>query len=157
MGSEMCIRDRGMNLVDHEDDVPGGLDLLHDLLKALFKLTPVLGASHQQTDIEGEDALVFEDVRHIAGVDALGKALGDCGLTHAGLTNQHRVVLGAATQDLDDPFDFVLTTDDGVELAVGGLLGQVAAEFIQGRGLGCLLYTSPSPRDGLLSRMPSSA
>ena len=24
-------------------------------------------------------------------------------------------------------------------------------------GLSCLLYTSPSPRDGLLSRMPSSA
>ena len=24
-------------------------------------------------------------------------------------------------------------------------------------GLACLLYTSPSPRDGLLSRMPSSA
>ena len=30
----------------------------------------------------------------------------------------------------------MLTTDDGVELAVGGLLGQVATEFIQGRGLG---------------------
>ena len=29
----------------------------------------------------------------------------------------------------------------------------------RGRGhkKGCLLYTSPSPRDGLLSRMPSSA
>ena len=26
-----------------------------------------------------------------------------------------------------------------------------------GRGIPCLLYTSPSPRDGLLSRMPSSA
>ena len=25
------------------------------------------------------------------------------------------------------------------------------------RDIGCLLYTSPSPRDGLLSRMPSSA
>ena len=25
------------------------------------------------------------------------------------------------------------------------------------RNMGCLLYTSPSPRDGLLSRMPSSA
>ena len=25
------------------------------------------------------------------------------------------------------------------------------------RLIGCLLYTSPSPRDGLLSRMPSSA
>ena len=29
-----------------------------------------------------------------------------------------------------------------------------AVAFISG---GCLLYTSPSPRDGLLSRMPSSA
>ena len=30
--------------------------------------------------------------------------------------------------------------------------------FITGGGCsGCLLYTSPSPRDGLLSRMPSSA
>ena len=26
-----------------------------------------------------------------------------------------------------------------------------------GQLVGCLLYTSPSPRDGLLSRMPSSA
>ena len=27
----------------------------------------------------------------------------------------------------------------------------------KGKTSGCLLYTSPSPRDGLLSRMPSSA
>ena len=32
-----------------------------------------------------------------------------------------------------------------------------AADVIAARGLPCLLYTSPSPRDGLLSRMPSSA
>ena len=29
--------------------------------------------------------------------------------------------------------------------------------FVNGRVIDCLLYTSPSPRDGLLSRMPSSA
>ena len=29
--------------------------------------------------------------------------------------------------------------------------------MIVGGLIGCLLYTSPSPRDGLLSRMPSSA
>ena len=28
---------------------------------------------------------------------------------------------------------------------------------VGGKLMGCLLYTSPSPRDGLLSRMPSSA
>ena len=30
-------------------------------------------------------------------------------------------------------------------------------EILDGRLKTCLLYTSPSPRDGLLSRMPSSA
>ena len=30
-------------------------------------------------------------------------------------------------------------------------------EFLNLKHLACLLYTSPSPRDGLLSRMPSSA
>ena len=29
--------------------------------------------------------------------------------------------------------------------------------LLPGRDVTCLLYTSPSPRDGLLSRMPSSA
>ena len=32
-----------------------------------------------------------------------------------------------------------------------------AKEQLEGKGRICLLYTSPSPRDGLLSRMPSSA
>ena len=36
--------------------------------------------------------------------------------------------------------------------AIGGM-----AETYWGKNKGCLLYTSPSPRDGLLSRMPSSA
>ena len=40
---------------------------------------------------------------------------------------------------------------------------RLSAPKLKGTGLGldansvCLLYTSPSPRDGLLSRMPSSA
>ena len=29
--------------------------------------------------------------------------------------------------------------------------------LVLGEGTNCLLYTTPSPRDGLLSRMPSSA
>ena len=66
--------------------------------------------------------------------------------------------------------DLGFITDDHLEMLVeeqaqnpGQMIGQVAQEMglitdeqlIQ--ALGCLLYTSPSPRDGLLSRMPSSA
>ena len=42
----------------------------------------------------------------------------------------------------------------GVEIAVGF---QRRGHPSMAAALGCLLYTSPSPRDGLLSRMPSSA
>ena len=38
-----------------------------------------------------------------------------------------------------------------------GLVNDAAAALVGKRPEDCLLYTSPSPRDGLLSRMPSSA
>src|SRR5680860_1064257 len=43
------------------------------------------------------------------------------------------------------------------EVGFTALIEIVIFLFILGLGLACLLYTSPSPRDGLLSRMPSSA
>ena len=45
--------------------------------------------------------------------------------------------------------------DSVLDLACG--TGLVTKKLIRKVGKTCLLYTSPSPRDGLLSRMPSSA
>ena len=45
----------------------------------------------------------------------------------------------------------------GPELARTRTQGNPLAAGVIAFGAGCLLYTSPSPRDGLLSRMPSSA
>ena len=44
-----------------------------------------------------------------------------------------------------------------VQLTGDGFAADVSNETLRCTTLGCLLYTSPSPRDGLLSRMPSSA
>ena len=46
-----------------------------------------------------------------------------------------------------------VTDQPELQLQVDGVLQQARSA----RDAGCLLYTSPSPRDGLLSRMPSSA
>ena len=43
------------------------------------------------------------------------------------------------------------------ELPAPNLFLTALERFAQKLGRSCLLYTSPSPRDGLLSRMPSSA
>ena len=40
---------------------------------------------------------------------------------------------------------------------IAGKMAAAIVNGVQSQGVGCLLYTSPSPRDGLLSRMPSSA
>ena len=54
--------------------------------------------------------------------------------------------------------------DAGMEVVYLGLrqttemvVTAVEQEDADAVGISCLLYTSPSPRDGLLSRMPSSA
>ena len=65
------------------------------------------------------------------------------------------------------PLILVLLTRGGIPVSTTFLvlsafastvvLEKVLMKSVIGYGLACLLYTSPSPRDGLLSRMPSSA
>ena len=76
--------------------------------------------------------LVLEPFRHVAADDALGQAFDDGRLADAGLADQHRVVLGAPRQHLDDAANLLVAADDRIELALGGQLGQVAAVFFQG-------------------------
>ena len=59
----------------------------------------------------------------------------------------------AATDDSFATAKHYICTALGVVMAV-----HFYSAYVQNTALiGCLLYTSPSPRDGLLSRMPSSA
>ena len=59
--------------------------------------------------------------------------------------------------------NFRLVLNDGAVFGIGSqkrvffIIFTVIALGIAGWIFACLLYTSPSPRDGLLSRMPSSA
>ena len=67
---------------------------------------------------------------------------------------------------LRDYFGFLnlfeyITFRAGASAILALLISFIFGPFIVGKlinlQIGCLLYTSPSPRDGLLSRMPSSA
>ena len=123
-----------MELVDEQDDVAALGDLLHHLLQALLELAAVLRAGDQRGQVERVDLLVLEQLGHLGAGDALGQALDDGRLADAGLADQHRVVLGAAREDLHDPLDLGLAADARVELALGGELGQVAPELVEQLG-----------------------
>ena len=72
----------------------------------------------------------------------LQKIVAVCSLVGLSITQ-------AWAEDLKDIYELALINDPTFKAA--------EASFRAGKEYNCLLYTTPSPRDGLLSRMPSSA
>ena len=122
-----------MQFVDEHDDVRVLGELLHDRLQPLLELTAVLGARDDQRDVERQQTLVREEVRHVAVDDLLGEPFDDGGLADAGFADQDGVVLGAAAEHLLHAFDFVFAPDQRIELVLHRRLGEVAAELREQR------------------------
>jgi hypothetical protein len=81
--------------------------------------------------------------RHVAGGDALGKALHDGRLADARLAGEDRVVLAPPHEHVDDLADLVVAPHDGVHAAFARLFGEVGGEPVErrralgaGRGFG---------------------
>ena len=127
--------DDGVQLVNEQDDVLGAPDFIHDGLDALLELSAILGAGDHKGEVEGDHAFVAKEFGHVAGRDLLGKALDDGSLADASLTQENRIILGAAAEDLNDAFDLVFAADDRVHLTLAGDFGQVAAKGFEGRSL----------------------
>ena len=127
--------DQRVQLVDEHDDVRVLGQLLHDRLEALFELPAILRARDDQRDVERQQALVGEEVRHVAVDDLLRQPFDDRGLADAGLADQHGVVLGAAAEHLLHALDLVLAPDQRVEHVLHRRFGEVAAELGEERRL----------------------
>ena len=109
-----------MNLIDHQNDVAAFLDLADETLHATFKLTAELGTGHQSRQVQQEDFLIPQLIGHITGGDPLGKALCNSSLTDTGFTDQARIILLPAVQDLDDTLRFHVAANDLIQLSVSG-------------------------------------
>ena len=124
--------DDGMDLVDEGDDLAVRvLDFVEHALQALLELTTVLRAGHHGAQVKGDELLALQGGGHVARHDTLGQALHDGGLADARLTDQHRVVLGTAAQDLNHTANLLVTADDRVELAFLGGGRQVGGVLLQ--------------------------
>ena len=72
-------------------------------------------------------------------------------LKHLPSTSSVDSILEVLERDAGVIIDNIVNSDFLVEL------NEELNPFLSSDNLGCLLYTSPSPRDATLSRMPSSA
>ena len=105
----------GMHLVDERDDFTLRVgDLLEHRLQSLLELPAVLGPGHHGGQIQRDEATILEALGYIAVHDAPGQTFHDGGFTHARLTDEDGIVLGAAGQDLNGAPDLLVATDHRV-------------------------------------------
>ena len=138
--------DHRVQLVDERDDLAFALlDLVQYRLEPLLELAAVLRAGHHRAQVQRYQALAAQRLRHVAGDHALSQPLDYGGLAHAGLADEHGVVLGPPGQYLDDPPDLGVPADHRVQAAGPGLPGQVDAVLLQ-RLVGTLRVLRRDPR-----------
>ena len=122
----------GVQFVDERDHLAGGIgDLLQHGLQTLLELAAILRARQQAGDVERDEPLVLQSLGNVAIGDTTGQALDDGRLAHAGLSDEHRVVLGAATEHLNDPADLGVASDHRIDLAVTSALGEVLSVLLE--------------------------
>ena len=126
--------DEGVQFVDEEDDIASPADFVHDRFDTFFKLTAVLRAGDHHRQVEDHDPLVTQWFRDCPIDDHLGQTFDDGCLTDTGFAEQDWVVLLPTAEDLHDAFDFVLASDDRIELGLLGQFGQIATKAVEGRG-----------------------
>ena len=124
--------DQGVNFVDEQDD-PALLlrEVVEHGLHPFLELAAVLRSRDQRAHVQRQETLVLEALGDFGIDDSLRQSLDDRRLPHAGLADQHRVVLGTPLQHLDGAANLVVASDHRVELALLGPLGEIDGELLQ--------------------------
>ena len=124
----------------------------------IVNTTPVVDPTNGTVVLNADGSFIYTPNANFFGSDSFVYEVSDGN----GGTAQATVDITVDSVN-DDPnaADDGFTTDEDVALT-GSVLGNDSdidgdTLIVNTTPVSCLLYTSPSPRDGLLSRMPSSA
>ena len=130
-----------------EDDLKLGMDEIGDLVDEI-KLDD---QEEEKADAsaDGEEDMVFEETEGQVG-DSVESALDELGEEES-TENSTEDTSPEGESNKDNEEEIVAESDDSENIEVS------EEPESSPEAEACLLYTSPSPRDGLLSRMPSSA
>ena len=152
-----------MQFVNKQDDLTFLLrEIMQNRFQAFFEFAAKLGAGDKRAHVERKDALVAQTFRNFVVNDTLRESFNDCGLANARLADQHRIVFGSSLQDLDRAADFVVATDDRIELALLRTFGQIDGVLLERLAVlfrvGVLdLLAAPNPVDSGVKAGPSRA
>ena len=128
--------DDGMDFVNKKDDTGSFGKFIQDGLHAFFKLSAVLRAGHDGSKIQRDNTFTKKYTGNFFLNDPERQALNNGRFTHTRFTDQDRIVLLTAAQNLGKPFDFFFTANDRVEPVFFSSFGKVNTKIIKYRGIG---------------------
>ncbi len=124
--------DHRVQLVDEQDDVAFLFrEFVQHGLQAFFEFAAEFRTRDQRAHVECENPFALQAFRYLAVEDPLRKTFDDRGLAHARLADQHRIVLGASLQHLNRAANFVVATNDRIELALFGAFGEIDRVLVE--------------------------
>ncbi len=112
--------DDGVQFVDEKNDLALRVgDLFQKSLQPILEFAAKLRARDHRADVQRDELLLLERLRHVAADDAPREAFDDRRLPHPGLADQHRIVLRPAREHLHDATNFVVAANHGIDLSRG--------------------------------------
>ena len=105
--------DDGVDLVDEQNRALFLVELGENRLQPFLEVPPVLRAREQRAEVERVDIGVRQHLGHVSVDDHLRDPLDDRGLADPRFAHEQRIVLAAATENLDRALDLVPAPDEG--------------------------------------------
>ena len=124
-----------MKFVNEQQNVPAPGNFLYDVLDPLFKFAAVFGTCDHCRKIQDDKPFPADGIRYQAPADSLCQAFRNGGLANSRFPDQAGIILGPAAQNLHDPVDFPVASDDRIQRSLFSRFCQIAAVLVKGRGL----------------------
>ena len=122
----------GMQFINEKNDAARCIfNLAEDRLQTLFKFAPKFCTCNQGSHIECDDPLILQTLWHIRLDNPNRQPFGNGRLANARLTDQDRVVFGAARKNLDHPPDLLIPANHRIKLVLASALHQIDAIALQ--------------------------
>ncbi len=120
-----------MDLVDEEYRLFLLKKDVHHLFYPFFEIAPEFRARQKGPHIEAVNGVILQEGRNVARNDTLCQSFGDRRFAHARLSDMDRIVLEPAAEHLDRTLDLSFPSDDRLQLACGGLGGEIGGKTLQ--------------------------
>ena len=139
---------RGVNLVDEQNGHEALSQRRRDGFEPLLEVTSKASSRQERGCIEGEDLGFPERVGNLVPKQAKRQAFGQRRLAHAGVADEHGVVLAAAAENLERALQLGCPSDEWIKSPGAGALGQVHG--VRAQGVACrrgAFHADPGLRD----------